>query len=301
MPQLGTKLALLVPANPGLGRSISAGKYFIHGRPIHKTEFARDPEYPRLSPRVLDLLQATDHPAIRIGKVDNALRGEGIVVGEAGTSADLRQWAARWRPTQLPAGGAEFFGALLAKAGYRPIVALAKGSPTRGAGPHLFVCGTMSDSSRKFIREARRRGTPVFSLPQELARGGRMTAAAMEEMAREVVAALRPNGVAILQIGLPQVREVRAARSLATYLVRIAASVLRRARLGHVYVEGGATAIELVRRMGWDRLAVVREITLGVATLRVAAAPSLCLTMKPGSYTWPGQIRELARTNHPRS
>ena len=61
MPQLGLKRALLVPANPALGRTISDGEYFIHGRPIHKTEFARDAEHPRLSPRVLDLMQATKH------------------------------------------------------------------------------------------------------------------------------------------------------------------------------------------------------------------------------------------------
>jgi len=299
MPQLAVKRALLVPANPALGRTISDGEYLIHGRLIHKTEFARDAEYPRLSPRVLDLLEPADHHPIRVGKVDGTLPTEGIVVGEAGTSADLRQWAAGWSPDQLPAGGAEFFSALLAAAGYKAMVTQPKRASPPGAGPHLFVCGTLSQSGRDFIRQARKRGTPVFSLPRDLARGGRMTPAAVEEISREAVAALRVNPGVILHIGLPQVREPRAARSLATHLVRIAASVLRRGQVGQIYVEGGATAIELVRRMGWDRLTVLREVTPGVATLRVAAAPALCLTMKPGSYTWPEQIRELACPTHP--
>lgn len=293
MPQLGLKRALLVPANPALGRTISGGEYFIHGRPIHETEFARDAEHPRLSPRVLDLLHAADQRAVRVNKVGDSLPAEGIVVGEAGSSADLQRWAAAWSSSQLPAGGAEFFGALLAKAGYKSLAAHAKRAPAPGVGPHLFVCGTLSASAREFVRAARRRGTPVYSLPRELARGGRLTRVAAEAIWREAVAALDLNPGVILRIGLPQVRDPRVAKLLTTYLVRIAEAVLRRSRVGQVYVEGGATAIQLVRCMSWGRLAVLREAAPGVATLGVGGAPALCLTMKPGSYVWPDQIREL--------
>ncbi len=120
-----------------------------------------------------------------------------------------------------------------------------------------------------------------------------MTAPAVEGISRKAVAALRRARVVILRIGLPQVRERRLAKALARYLVRMAALVLRQIDSGQVYVEGGATAFELVRRMGWDRLTVLREVALGVAMLRVAARPSLCLTLKPGSYNWPDQIRDL--------
>jgi uncharacterized protein YgbK (DUF1537 family) len=125
-----------------------------------------------------------------------------------------------------------------------------------------------------------------------------MTAATVEGISREAAAALRENPGVILHIGLPRVREPRAARLLARHLVRIAASVLQRAQVGQIFVEGGATAIELVRRVGWNRLTVLREVAPGVATLRIAAEPSLCLTIKPGSYTWPDQIRELTCPIH---
>jgi len=294
MPQLGVKRALLVPANPALGRTISDGEYFIHGRPIHKTEFARDAEYPRLSPRVLDLMRASDHPAIHVRKSADSLPAEGIVVGEAGSSRDLKRWAARWASNELPAGGAEFFRALLAREGYKEIATDLRGIPVPSAGPHLFVCGTLSESGREFVRAARKRGTPVFSLPRELARGGRMTRAAAEAVSRKAVAALRRNSVALLHIGLPRVREPRAARLLASHLVRMAQLVLGQLEVGQIYVEGGATAVELVRRLGWDRLTVLREVAPGVATLGGGGAPSPCLTIKPGSYTWPDHIRELA-------
>ena len=91
MPQLGLKQALLVPANPALGRTISGGQYFIYGRPIHQTEFAREPEQPRLSARVLDLLPPSDHCTVQVGKVDDSLPSAGIVVGEAGSPADVQR------------------------------------------------------------------------------------------------------------------------------------------------------------------------------------------------------------------
>ena len=121
-----------------------------------------------------------------------------------------------------------------------------------------------------------------------------MTRAATEAVSQEAVGALRRNSVALLHIGLPRVREPRAARLLASHLVRMAQLVLGQLEVGQIYVEGGATAVELVRRLGWDRLTVLREVAPGVATLGGGGAPSPCLTIKPGSYTWPDHIRELA-------
>ena len=49
---LGLRRALLVPANPALGRVIRGGCYFIDGIPIDKTDFGQDPEYPARFPDV---------------------------------------------------------------------------------------------------------------------------------------------------------------------------------------------------------------------------------------------------------
>lgn len=45
---LGLDGVLLVPANPSLGRTIEGGRYFVRGRPLHETEFARDPRHQRV-------------------------------------------------------------------------------------------------------------------------------------------------------------------------------------------------------------------------------------------------------------
>lgn len=50
-------------------------------------------------------------------------------------------------------------------------------------------------------------------------------------------------------------------------------------------LEGGATAIAFVRRLGWTRFEAIPEGHEGVATLRPPGGPILCV--KPGSYSWP--------------
>ena len=72
LQQLGLNRALLLPENPSLGRTIAGGEYFIHGQPIHLTEFANDPEHPRGSPQVLQLLAPPSHFALRLSDGRNA-------------------------------------------------------------------------------------------------------------------------------------------------------------------------------------------------------------------------------------
>jgi D-threonate/D-erythronate kinase len=293
MRRLGVRRALLVPANPSLGRTIWDGQYFSHGKPIHKTEFAKDPEHPRLSPKVLDLLGPSGRGRICVTKPGAPIPAEGILVGEARVLADLHGWAAQRSPSLLPAGGAEFFGALLANAGYRALERRASKTVALADGPHLFVCGTASQSSRRFISAARKRGTPVFSLARALTEGGRLTAADASAIAQRVIAALASSSSAILNFGLPPARRPMVDMFRTTHLTRIAELVLNQTTVSHVYVEGGTTAVELARRMGWARLTVVHELALGVATLGVGGAPVPRLTIKPGSYVWPNQIQDL--------
>jgi len=292
MKQLRLKRALLLPANPSLGRKIRDGRYFIRGRLIHKTEFARDPEHPRTSARVLELLQPSPTTPICVSNLCAALPESGIVVGEAATSQEVERWAVARDPQTLPAGGAEYFGALLAAEKPESAFPAAGVFPGGTAPRELFVCGTASQSSRKFVAAARERGTPVFSLPLELAWSAGFTPGAAEVISQRVMAMFQSESRVILNVGLPPVREAAAARRLSDHLVQIAGRVLREVAIGHVYAEGGATAAELVQDMGWARLSVLREEAPGVATLAIEGNEAQLLTVKPGSYAWPEKWTE---------
>jgi D-threonate/D-erythronate kinase len=288
MKQLNLNRALLLPANPSLGRVIRDGQYFVRGKLIHKTEFARDPEYPRRVSQVLQLLKLPEKFLIRLANGDRALVDGTIIVGDAATPQDVRDWAAHREAGMLAAGGSEFFSALLDTEHF-PAPAGEVVLPQPAPGRELFVCGAFTESVRKFVNAARRRKTPVFSLPQELRWGVELSAPVAETITRRVTAAFDSHTRVILNVGLPPVRDMAVARRLSHFVVRIAELVLRRVRIANVFAEGGATSAELVRCMGWARLTVQREHAPGVATLAVGGGKSILLTIKPGTYAWPAK------------
>jgi D-threonate/D-erythronate kinase len=281
--QLGLSGALLVPANPSFGRTVVNGQYFVNGQLIHQTEFARDPKHPRLSPNVLELLDKPLGLPISVGKFSGLLPERGIVVGEVASAEDVRAWAKLRNEQWLMAGGAEFFGALLTTATPIP-------QSRNAPGKEMFICGSASEATHKFVAGQAQHGVPVFSLPDKLAAVGAFDATAVDALAARIIFALQVEPRVILHVGLPQVKDISLAEMLATHLVRVAAEVLRLAPVGQVFAEGGATAVGLAQEMGWQRLAVKSELAPGVVTLSVIDGGAPLLTIKPGSYAWPESL-----------
>ncbi len=286
MQQLAFNRALLLPANPSLGRIIRDGEYFVQGKPIHRTEFAHDPEYPRRSAQVLRMLDAPQHFLLRLANGALEVPENTLLVGQADSSEKVRAWARARQDTLLPVGGSEFFGALLGEE-LPPPKAAGENEFEFGNERQLFICGTASKAANHLFRSARKAKVPVFTLPQELMWGNDFSPGACEAIAQRVMEGFEKNKRVVLGVGLPHVHDAKAARRLSANLVDVAEVVLARANIKYIFAEGGATSAELVRRMKWSRLEVRREWAPGVATLAVEAENPLWLTIKPGSYSWP--------------
>jgi uncharacterized protein YgbK (DUF1537 family) len=290
MKELGLNLALLVPANPLLGRVIRDGRYYVRGKPIHETEFAGDPEYPRKSPVVKDLLEPAISFRVQMLRWPAAIPESGIIVGEASAPLDLQRWAAGHHAQMLSAGGAEYFASLLAAAGHKAASPRTQAVSTEADEVQLFICGSASETSCTFTREAQAKGTSLFSLPASLAKGGSVPSQEVDSLVAQISSALSSRRRAILNVGLPVVPDKAIAGRLLNELGSVAEKILRSQKdIQHVFAEGGSTAAELVRRMGWKRLKVLREEARGVVTLGPEGSGNLLLTMKPGSYVWPAK------------
>jgi uncharacterized protein YgbK (DUF1537 family) len=283
--QLGLHGALLVPANPSLGRTIEGGHYFVGGRLLNETEFARDPRHPRLSSKLSELLDAPAALRLWVRRPEDGLPERALVIGEAASAEDLRQWAALRNGRWLMAGGAEFFAAQLRlPASDLPAEHL--------PGRELFVCGSSSEATRNFVAHQQAQGVRVFSLPLELAAGGSFDAGRMAWLVDRVVEALESTTRVVLCVGLPLVTDTTTAEMLARQLVRVAERVIQCARVPHVLAEGGATAVALARQMGWRRLQVTAVIAPGVVRLSPETKDLTSFTIKPGSYPWPPDVAE---------
>jgi len=290
MQRLGPTRCILVPANPALGRVIRDGQYYVHELPIDQTEFARDPTHPRLSSDVLKLLSSSALFPVTFCRQNEPFPSPGIAIGEAASAQHLQHWAAQRNKETMVAGGGEFIAHLLTATGRMAARIAGSVSPLPSARC-LLVTGTTSQSSREFVRNARAKGVPVLSLPDTCASGAGVKPHDLEELARQAVKSLARNPRLILEVGFPFINDRSVACRLHVHLARVAELVIRQVGLSCVYVEGGATAVELMRRMNWNHLTMLAEVAHGVATLGVSEAPNLQLTMKPGSYQWPAEVK----------
>ena len=286
----GQSRILLVPANPGLGRVISGGRYYVSGIPLHETDFARDPEYPATTSDVLDILGPADPWPVQVSRPSETMPDRGIIVGEATDQADLAAWAAALDDSTLSAGASEFFGAFLRACGFRLAERTYTESEAARQASDLFICGSTSSYSRSLCERYESQGIPVLRMPLGLFGVGPAVTRLVHEWANAAVRALESHPRVMVAIDRPLCRDPGMPQVLSSHLGAVVEQVLSVHPVDRLYVEGGATAAALVRRLGWKRLRVRREWATGVVSMQAEGQPRPLLTMKPGSYAWPDEI-----------
>ncbi|MCH5720199.1 four-carbon acid sugar kinase family protein [Niabella hibiscisoli] len=143
MELLGVNKALILPANPSLGRTIRNGQYFIDGIKISETSFAKDPEFAILSSGVVDMLGS---PAKILEKGEEL--EDGLNIASAATTEEVDRWAAEVNASCIAAGSGDFFDALLKR---RYSKNTNTGQPLL-SNAHVYVSGTSFAKSVELIR-----------------------------------------------------------------------------------------------------------------------------------------------------
>jgi D-threonate/D-erythronate kinase len=274
MAGAGLSKARLISANPARGRTIREGTYYIDGKPLEQTVFAGDPEYPRLTSRVVDLLGGDLF---------------GIETPDAETTADLDLQAASVPAGILAAGGVEFFEALVRA---RTEVCLAPPGCDWEAsgGAALFACGSASAWAKGRSTQCQSSGVLVEKMPEGLFEE-KFDSDLLEEWADRVSADLRGGRSVMVAIGRAELQRAIAPDLLSQRLASVVAMVLQRVRVRTILAEGGATAAAIARSLRWTRFAVGRQFASGVVELRPQSiAQSPALVVKAGSYDWPQSV-----------
>ncbi len=277
---------LLVPANPSMGRTISNDRYFINGRPLNETDFANDPEYPAASSDVLDLLGKSETVTTRVLQSRQPIPTNAIIVGEAETKQDLQSWAAQLDNSTFPAGAADFFAAILESKGFHQIPPKQKAESPQGKTA-LFVCASRSHYSPKAVEEAQRHAIPVSKMPSELLYNYEPSDKLLQQWTNDTITTLQEYSKAIVTIDQPIARNPALARKLRHHIAVLVENVLSRTSIDELFIEGGATASAIVRRLQWTRFFPCAELAPGIVRMRVKEKQNLYLTIKPGSYHWP--------------
>jgi D-threonate/D-erythronate kinase len=248
---------LLIPANPTRGRIIRNGTYFINGQPLHETFFAHDPEHPRTTSGVAELLG---------GDL------KGVEAPDVETTDELMRLAGTVEAHTLPVGAADFFEALLRRrVPARPV------QPNSDSSPHgttLLVCGSAAAWPER-ERETAARDIPVFALPHDAA---------------AIVTALGKSRQALVGIGHGPETRGQYSSILLGKLADTVATLLRSGAVDRLLLEGGATAAAVMQAVDWTCLRAHAVSAQGQAEFVPLNASGPRIMIKPGSYAWPVDI-----------
>lgn len=282
MKRLGLKRALIIGANPSLGRTIRDGKYFINGEPISETDFGTDPEFAITDSSVLRMLRAGDG-RVRVVKPADDLPEEGIVVGEAESRDDIVAWAKRVDNSWLLAGAGDFFTALLDReftSSSKPAMSVAL--------PHLYVSGTAFGKSREFVKNIKQKLNCVAYLTPAMMETGRID---NETWYDAVLKMLSDYKKAVVAIDDEDVNPWNVSPVfLRTVMARVVKRIIEKGVISELFIEGGSTAAAVLNELGIKKLSAVNELKRGVVRMK---ANNMYITVKPGSYELPGEIRGL--------
>jgi D-threonate/D-erythronate kinase len=282
----GFEKAVLVAANPALGRTIQNGRYYLQGKPVHESSFSHDPDFAITSSAVEDMLRGNGYP-LHIKRPDEVLPVTGIIVGEAVQTADLQSWAAKMDNKTLVAGAAGFFSAMLDK-----LLAGKQRDDRNTKKPdrlpfNLFVCGTTFANSRNAIQQIKAAGGPVCYMPDDIIKSLHCGTYSYVKWANEVVALVKKYGKAIVAIHEDSTKDISIrGGQLKEKMAGLVKEVLQRSMVQELIVEGGATAWAMISQSGLRQFFPVEEMAPGVVRMQTND-PGLFITVKPGSYQWP--------------
>ena len=255
----GKRRIVILSANPSRQRVIRNGIYYVAGVPLHATLFAHDPEHPRTTSQLKELLGG-DLSGVETPDVESA--------------ADLRRHAATVDDQTLAVGGVDFFDTLLQlRVASRPPPLDPVPVPPL-VGETLLVCGSAAAWSQRQA-EAVAQGIPFFPLPHDTG---------------AIVQAFHLAGRVLIGIGHGPVSQGLPSDVLVKKLADTVSDILRMTSVSRLLTEGGATTAAVMQARGWTRLQACAAPASGISVLRPAGAAGPWLFIKPGSYAWPPEI-----------
>jgi D-threonate/D-erythronate kinase len=262
MQVLGSNKAIIVAANPSLGRTINNGKYYLNGIEITKTDFANDPEFPVKTDFVNEIL---NEPSVEVRSVTSILPSQGIIVAEANSETDMQEWASKIDAEFALIGAGDFFTALLDK----KYIKHPQPEPIFGS-PFLYIVGSAFDSVKKRVANWKLNAKSIKQIHQ-------------------FFSLLEMNDSVYLLI-IESVADGQSALELREAMALVVQELIHEFKVVELFVEGGSTAAAVLKQLNIQLLEPVNELSRGVVRMKTV---EFYITVKPGSYQLPQLIERL--------
>ena len=284
MELMNVESAILSPANPSKNRIIREGKYYIDNQPINQTEFSHDPEYPRLSEEVKELI--TDSTDMVLTGTRDYISSHGkIMLPDISSEEDIVSLVSR-APDEgiLWAGASDLFISIITSKFH--LTRINNLVFELNSDIRYFVMGSYSENTKKMTELLSHHCYSVFYLP--------LSAINNEKGFDEWFSLIRIHIDSHQKIAVAGPREKvndrRKVIQIKNRLVDVAKYIIGNFRPESIlFIEGGETASSFVRVMGWNDLYLKYAWDEGAAML-IESNSNARIFIKPGSYKWPEEI-----------
>jgi uncharacterized protein YgbK (DUF1537 family) len=274
---------LFLPANPSLHRTIQNGLYYVNRVVLNETIFARDPEFPRTSARVGELLTGP----LPVHSVASISSQSGILIPDAISTADVQNWAEQTINDPFLAGAGDFFQEILNTRLRRQLPNMPVPQPLK---PFVFLAGTSLHAGKDEIWGISRSDERLLEITDDHLNGEGLI-----ELKHLFTSILQKHAKVI--VAFPkQLERTYTALHLRTRMTEILRHLLHQTAVAEVFVEGGSTAQALLENQS-DRWEVDAVYNRGVIRL---LSDNVRISMKPGSYPLGASLQVFLTNSDPR-
>ena len=316
--------AIIAPAFPKYGRTTIAGVQYLHGRPLHETEFGTDPTAPvREADIARRLAEGSRRKAGRLTldqvhagptQIKSAIRGlltDGIelVVVDIAEQDDLKQLCLGLSQSDLrvvwvgSTGLAEFVSLAF---GVASTTNPFDGDRAIDSRPALALVGSASETTREQLRfaQANNQLNIIYLDATRLIQNDASVTAELEEAGSKlysvidsgydaalVVRASRDEITATQQLGAKlNLSTAQVALRIVDGLAQAGSRLVREGRVSGIVATGGDTANALCNALRAQALEILGEVEAGIPIMRLLGEQSLPLVTKAGGFGSPAAM-----------
>ncbi len=295
MQQTAYEKLLLMPQNPSKGRIVKGGMYYINNVPLNETQFANDPEFPAKS-AVVTTFGVPDAESKE--DIENILQSADEKTLLAGAADLFTAMISRYVSTTCRSYSTETFKTEEPRQEVESHQSETTANDSAKPQKLILVCGSTQSTKVAESPLCRRFDAVECNMPADVFYG-KSSAEAWKD---DLLNAFTNHGI-VLTINYP----AQGGKDFAVRLRKTMADVVKtladkknslsdaenslsenRGKISTsdrllLIIEGGATAFEVLKTLGWNSFRVVKEHFPGVVEIANSQAN---IILKPGSYPW---------------
>tara|TARA_R110002051_G_scaffold149164_1_gene221706 strand:+ start:764 stop:1921 length:1158 start_codon:yes stop_codon:yes gene_type:complete len=276
----------LQPSNPKSNRFIKDAFYYINDILIENTGFANDPDFPAktssVKKRILNNVAKQHTLEVHTGDFKE-INTKGLFIPDCDSVEALSECLNLYQKDMIIAGSAAFFEQFLIK--MKLTNSKVEQKEYRYSSNYLLVSGSTHPKSIAFSKTLNKLNVPLIVFPETLLET-KLNKTFLNEFVNSIAHVYKGRERIILRVSNDRIQLENSALNLKTRMSIIAKKLIETSNINEVFIEGGATAYDLLEELHWKSFTPIAELSSGVVRMQYDNDPKKHITLKPGSYEW---------------